>query len=559
MILVNKKLKLWLICMLMVFNVIPAAAADRPTDKEITRWVEEALKMDYRLNNSNLKVTTDAGIVSLSGEVTTLVAKKYADLEARKISGVLGVVNKINVLASHRSDTDIQRDLRRRYMDSLDPELQNIAVQAADGRVTLSGQVDSASQRRRAGLVAAELQGVKAVDNHLEIAVKQPRSDQEIRKDILNTLGSDVYFADVYIDVDVHNEIVTLTGKVDTAYQKERAAEDCLLVANVKTVKNYLEIGKEHDTGIRTKAPVPTDVQLANNVRDELLQDLRVINPFRVEVKAKDGHVVLRGVLASRYQQLLAVQDAHEVVGVIGVTDLTSVGTERRDDKTLHENIRFALDTDSALSKFKIGIGVKDGIVILSGDVQTAYEKAHAAAIASRVKGVRKAINRIKVNPISSYSDATLKKQIESRLAHNGQTHGIANQIDLQVRDGVVTLSGKVDTWAERTEAATVATLTDGVRSVVNRLRIKGVNYYQPGEYDDFPKPIQSLLRSLNQPYLGSQAFFQPRINLSQIYFHSCKVCIFIKLAAPDECLCIYNDRCKFGAFQIGSPKIGTA
>ncbi len=67
--------------------------------------------------------------------------------------GLLEVINKINVLASDRSDTAIQRDLRLRFLDSLDPELQNITVHVADGRVTLSGRVDSESQRRRAGLI----------------------------------------------------------------------------------------------------------------------------------------------------------------------------------------------------------------------------------------------------------------------------------------------------------------------------------------------------------------------------------------------------------------------
>jgi len=486
----SKKLKsclIW-ICILLIINAIPAAAATRPTDKEITRWVEEALKTDYRVDRSNIKVTTDSGIVTLTGEAETLVAKRYADLEARKIRGVLEVINKVNVLATHRSATDIQRDLRLRYVNSLDPELQNITVDVANGRVTLSGQVDSESQRRRAELIPTELQGVRAVDNHLEIVVKHPRTDGQIRKDVLNTLGRDVYFADVFMDVAVKNGIVTLRGKVATAYQKKRAAEDCLLVDNVKAVKNDLVIGMDHDTGIRRKAPVPTDAQLQNNVRGALLQNLQVVNPYRIAVEAKNGRVTLRGVVASRHQQLLAVQDAHAVIGVIGVTDLTSVGPERRDDKTIYENIRFALGTDSALSKFSIGIGLQDGIVTLSGGVKTAYEKAHAADIAARVKGVRKVINRINVNPIDSYSDATLKKQIESRLAHNGQTQWIVDQIDLQVRDGVATLTGTVNTWAECTEAATVAALTDGVRNVVNRLRVKGVNYYQPGEYDDFPK-----------------------------------------------------------------------
>jgi len=486
----NKQAKLGLACIVLVINAIPAAAGTRPADREITRWVQEALKTDYRIGNSNIKVTTDDGIVTLSGEVMPLVAKTYADLEARKIRGVIDVVNKIDVLLLYRSDTDIQQDLRLRYINSLDPDLQKIAIHVSEGRVTLSGQLDSESQRRRAGLIATELQGVKAVNSNLIIVVKKPRTDQEIRQDILNTLGRDVYFADVFIDVHFHSGVATLTGKVDTAYQKKRVAEDCLLIADVKSVKNYLVTGRKHDSGIRKKTPVPTDKELKNNVREALFQGLHIINPFRIAVEAKDGRVTLRGVVASLHQKSLAVQDAYEVVGVIGVTDLTSIGTERQDANAVYENIRFALNTDSELNKFNISIAVKNGIVILSGDVKTAYEKTHAANIASRIKGVRKVTNQIKVNALARYDDPTLKRQIKSRLAHNGQTQWIADQIELQVSDGMVTLSGFVDSWEECTEAAYVAALTDGVRSVVNRLRVKGVKDFTPREYDDFPEPM---------------------------------------------------------------------
>ena len=57
----SKKVKFWLICIVLVINTIPAAAIIRPTDKEITLWIDEALKTDYRIDKSNIKVTSDSG------------------------------------------------------------------------------------------------------------------------------------------------------------------------------------------------------------------------------------------------------------------------------------------------------------------------------------------------------------------------------------------------------------------------------------------------------------------------------------------------------------------
>jgi osmotically-inducible protein OsmY len=120
---------------------------------------------------------------------------------------------------------------------------------------------------------------------------------------------------------------------------------------------------------------------------------------------------------------------------------------------------------------------VKDGIVTLYGDVNTFYEKEHAADVASRVLGVRDVINNIRVNKIIKHSDRALKDRIKERLAANWETHWVADQIKVGVKDGVVTLAGDVNTWSEYKEASRIASLTGGVWGVVNRLRVIDVAY----------------------------------------------------------------------------------
>jgi osmotically-inducible protein OsmY len=181
----------------------------------------------------------DSGIVHLAGQVPDLVSRKYADLEAKKITGVRGVINEIMVFVPTRSDTDIAQDLRRAFLLSSDIRLRDTGVRVKDGRVTLTGQMDSWDHVAEAELIATELRGVKAVQNDLKVVSMKSRPDEEIRQDVIGAFGRDVYLLGRLLDVQVQQGVVTLTGKVATPYQKERATLDCLSVVNVKEVKNW--------------------------------------------------------------------------------------------------------------------------------------------------------------------------------------------------------------------------------------------------------------------------------------------------------------------------------
>jgi osmotically-inducible protein OsmY len=452
-------------------------AADQPKDELITLWVKEALRADPRIDTARIEVSIDSGIVHLAGQVPDLVSRKYADLEAKKITGVRGVINEIIVFAPTRSDTDIAQNLRRAFLSSSDIRLRDTGVRVKDGRVTLTGQMDSWDHVAEAELIATELRGVKAVKNDLKVVSMKSRPDKEVRQDVIDAFGRDVYLLGRLLDAQVHQGVVTLTGKVATPYQKERATLDCLSVVNVKEVKNYLDVGAAGDVGVRKKAPAPSDEELGNSVRAELYQDLRVVGPNEIDVEAASGHVVLRGTVPSFSQKRLATRDAQEVVGVIWVSNLLSVDTEWREDEKLREDIRFALDSDSTLAGWDIRIRVTQGVVTLSGNVKSPYQKEHATEVASRILGVRDVLNDLEVSRLDKYSDTALVERLRSRLKADWETHSVAGKIDIKAKNGIATLSGEVNTWSEYKEAARAASLTDGVWEVVNRLRVVGVDY----------------------------------------------------------------------------------
>jgi osmotically-inducible protein OsmY len=165
------------------------------------------------------------------------------------------------------------------------------------------------------------------------------------------------------------------------------------------------------------------------------------------------------------------------VVGVSWVSNLLTVKTDWREDAAIQDDVQFEIDIDYALNSQVIIIHVKDGIVTLSGDVDNFYQKMHAAEVASRVRGVRDVVNTIKVRWALIHTDTELRDRIKRRLASNIETGWVSERITVKVKNGIATLTGDVDTWAEYREAARLAALTDGVMSVTNQLTVASMTY----------------------------------------------------------------------------------
>ncbi len=474
----NRKAGAFAVLVLSVFvwKPIAASAAPRPDDSTITLYVKEALLQDPRVMASEIQVSTDKGIVRLWGTAYNLADKRYADLEAKKVNGVRGVINQIRVQTAYRPDADILQDVRRRLINSATIQSPGIGVAVFDGEVTLSGTAASWAEMRQAELLAGEVRGVKAVHNDMTIKAPRERTDSEIQKDVEATLRRDVYLAGLPVRVSVHQGVVRLEGRVGNAYEKERAWQDAW-VDGVTSVTNQVAVEWWEDQGVRSAPPAPSGQQLKASVRNELYQDLRIEDPYEIHVEVSSGEVTLRGTVATVHQQQLAERDAANVVGVWYVNNLLKVRTRLRSDKAVATDLRFELDTDYALAGQDIQCRVKNGIVTLSGNVNSAFERDHAAGVAADVLGVREVVNNLTVNPLPRYRDSAVMHRIEDRLAENWETYRIADRIEVKVEDGNVTLTGEVDDWAQYREAAEVSRLTDGVRSVDNRLRVADTRY----------------------------------------------------------------------------------
>src|SRR5262245_32979785 len=303
--------------------------------------------------------------------------------------------------------------------DGLDP--LRINVDTLDGMVTLHGQVDSAAAKTKAVQQARTVKGVKEVRDMLAVVPKSAKdqvatSDDQIQKNIETALTNDAGLKDSSVKVkSVHNGNVILSGKAETLSSHQRAIYDARSVPGVKRVASEI------------KSP------------DEL-GDKEIWNE-KPEQTAKSS----------------------------------------ASDTWVTTKVKTQLMTEPGISPLKVNVDTRDGIVTLFGSVENANDKTAAERSAMKVNGVKSVRNELQVVPdvaakrVEAADDQiqdAVHKRIEERQALKD------DDINIEVKNGVVRLSGTVDGFGERMTALTVARATEGVKSVIDDLQIENHEHH---------------------------------------------------------------------------------
>jgi len=139
----------------------------------IKRDVTNYLLWDERIDSSGIFVEVHGSEVLLTGTVATFPARMQAMLAAQLVSGVTHVNNRLQVArldaGAALEDSDLRREVESSlaWAKTLNPS--HIRVSVYEGKVTLSGTVDSFGQRRNAEIITANTTGVLDVVNELMV------------------------------------------------------------------------------------------------------------------------------------------------------------------------------------------------------------------------------------------------------------------------------------------------------------------------------------------------------------------------------------------------------
>ena len=144
-------------------------------------------------------------------------------------------------------------------------------------------------------------------------------------------------------------------------------------------------------------------------------------------------------------------------------------------DTELQQDVMEELKWEPTIRATEIGVGITDGVVTLSGYVDSYWKKWSAERAAARVFGVKAVVEKIEVRLPGTLqrSDEEIGEAAANALGWNVSVP--YERIKLQVERGTVTLTGDVDWWYQKDEAEHAVRRLKGVVRVNNQIAVKPV------------------------------------------------------------------------------------
>ena len=216
---------------------------------ELQKDVQDAIKWEPLLNEAEIGVIVKDGVVTLTGTVDSYSKKIEAEAAAKSVAGVKVVVEKIEIKFSSnwakKDDNEIATEVINALKWNWQVPSDKLKVKVEKGWVTLEGELQWNYQKDAAKDVVKNLLGVQGVSNN--ITIKSDTLDQVEKKDIENALKRNWSINDKDIKVKVSNHKVTLTGSVNSWYDKDEAARIAWNAPGVWNVDNELVVDYDYE------------------------------------------------------------------------------------------------------------------------------------------------------------------------------------------------------------------------------------------------------------------------------------------------------------------------
>ena len=231
-------------------------------DPDTSRKVKTALGLSKRLSRFDINVTTGDGVATLTGQVPSEDIKSLAGEIARDTAGVKDVKNEISVDPAaqpstesvHVEDLEIRVAILEALARSRELGGKNIDVKVENRSVTLSGSVETPTQRNGAEQIARAVDGVAGVTNNLVVTNPQAASEPpaanappaDSNAELAKRVEFELYRTNAFntstMQVRAEDGSVTLAGGVRSRAEQLLAERVVQSVSGVKKVTNELKV-----------------------------------------------------------------------------------------------------------------------------------------------------------------------------------------------------------------------------------------------------------------------------------------------------------------------------
>ncbi len=213
------------------------------SDSDIERDVKDELQWDPDLDAADIAVSVKGGVVTLAGYVKSYSDKYEAEVAAKRVAGVSGVANDLEIRVpsvDQRPDPDIAREAVAAIKARLPVSSENIKVVVQSGRVTLEGQVEWQYQRQTAEVAVRRIKGVVGITNMIQVKPRA-RPDQ-VKKKIEEAFRRNAEVDANRIMVETNGGEVILKGSVRSWIEREEAERVAWMAPGVTRVLDRITV-----------------------------------------------------------------------------------------------------------------------------------------------------------------------------------------------------------------------------------------------------------------------------------------------------------------------------
>lgn len=323
-------------------------------------------------------------------------------------------------------------------------------------------------------------------------ATARPPADAWLTTKTKIALLADTDVDGTKINVDASAGVITLYGTLPDHAQHHRALEVARGIEGVTSVRDLLVIRAE--PGAAATKPLTANDRRLRKAVVAALDTSRLAGSSIKVASVQQGNVVLTGQADSLSDQRIALARARSVPGVRRVSDRITAGdpddvsawrprtvkegkvANRAGDAWITSAVKLRLLAEEDTPGLAINVDTDDGVVTLFGVVATDVARTNAVTAASKVDDVVRVVNALQVVPEDDQA-AVGRRDEEIQTAVRGALDAEERledgNIDIEVKNGIVRLTGKVASYDDRVLATQRARAAHGVRAVRQELDVK--------------------------------------------------------------------------------------
>jgi len=213
------------------------------TDQSLKQSVLDELAWEPSVSEAHIGVTVHGGVVTLTGHVGSYSEKCAAEHAVGRVSGVKAIAQELEIRYLYgvgHGDEDIAKQAVNVLDWDLSVPKDKVKIKVDKGWVTLSGDVNWYYQKHAAETDVRKLLGVMGVSN--QIAIKPSVEASDVQKKIKAAFGRNAEFEAANIVVNTEGGRVTLSGNVDSYYERTLAETTAWSAPGVTHVSDHITI-----------------------------------------------------------------------------------------------------------------------------------------------------------------------------------------------------------------------------------------------------------------------------------------------------------------------------